>query len=98
MKLTTGIPEGHLSRLSAFIAARMGLHFPKERWRDLERGINAAARELGIEDGKSCIEWLESSSPTRRQIEILANHLTVGETYFFRDQELFKTLEKPVLT
>ena len=40
----------------------------------------------------------ESSSPTRRQIEILANHLTVGETYFFRDKELFKTLEKPVLS
>lgn len=96
--MTRGIPEGQLSRLSAFIGARIGLHFPKERWRDLERGINAAARELGIEDGKSCIEWLESSSPTRRQIEILANHLTVGETYFFRDKELFKTLEKPVLS
>ena len=76
----------------------MGLHFPKERWRDLERGVNAASRELEIEDGKSCIEWLLSSLPTKSQIEILANHLTVGETYFFRDKELFKTLEKPILS
>ena len=96
--MTRDIPERHLSRLSAFIAARMGLHFPKERWRDLERGVNAASRELEIEDGKSCIEWLLSSLPTRSQIEILANHLTVGETYFFRDKELFKTLEKLILS
>lgn len=96
--MTRGIPEVQLSRLSAFIAARMGLRFPKERGRDLERGINAAARELGMPDGNSCIEWLLSSLPTRSQIEILASHLTVGETYFFRDKRLFKTLEESILS
>ena len=96
--MTRAIPEGQLSRLSAFIAARMGLWFPKERRRDLERGINAAARELGMPDGNSCIEWLLSSLPTRSQIEILASHLTVGETYFFRDKRLFKTLEESILS
>ena len=48
-------------------------------------------------DGNSCIEWLLSSLPTRSQIEILASHLTVGETYFFRDKRLFKTLEESIL-
>lgn len=96
--MTRTIPEAQLSRLSKFVAARMGLRFPKERSRDLERGINAAARELGMSDGNSCIEWLLSSLPTRRQIEILAGHLTVGETYFFRDKGLFKVLEKPILS
>ncbi|MFZ2444827.1 MAG: CheR family methyltransferase [Syntrophobacteraceae bacterium] len=94
--MTSGIAEAQLSRLSEFVAARMGLHFPKERWRDLERGITAASRELGI-DGKSCVKWLLSSLPTRSQIEILANHLTVGETYFFRDKKLFKELETGIL-
>ncbi len=96
--MTRTIPEGQLSRLSAFVAARMGLRFPKERSRDLERGINAAARELGMSDGNSCIEWLLSSLPTKRQIEILAGRLTVGETYFFRDKGLFKALEEPILS
>ncbi len=36
--------------------------------------------------------------PTRSQIEILASHLTVGETYFFRDKRLFKTLEESILS
>jgi chemotaxis protein methyltransferase CheR len=95
--VTRSISESKLSRLSAFIAARMGLHFSKERWKDLERGINATARELGIEDGDSCIDWLLSSSLTRGQIEILASHLTIGETYFFRDKRSFKALRESVL-
>ena len=95
--MTIDIPESHLARVSTYIAAAMGLHFPKERFRDLERGIKAAARELGIADGKSCIEWLLSSTPTRSQIEILAGHLTVSETYFFRDKKLFKALDQLIL-
>ncbi len=97
IELTRGVPEVQLARFSAFVAARMGLRFPEERRRDLERGINAAARELGIADLESFIELLVSSSSTRDQIEVLASHLTIGETYFFRDKRLFKTLEESTL-
>src|SRR5271169_2629629 len=31
-----------LGELSAFIAARMGLHFPEERWPDMARGLTTA--------------------------------------------------------
>ncbi|MEN6439919.1 MAG: CheR family methyltransferase [Syntrophobacter sp.] len=92
-----GIPEAQLARASTFIARNLGLRFPKSRWWDLKRGIDAAARELGFDDAGSCIEWLLSSKPSRSQIEILASHLTVGETYFFRDKALFKTLEQNIL-
>jgi chemotaxis protein methyltransferase CheR len=86
-----------LSQLSDFIAAQIGLHFPQERWRDLERGISSAAREFGFADMESCIQWLVSSPLTRSQIELLANHLTVGETYFFRDKNTFEILEEHIL-
>ena len=94
----TGIPEWQLSRISALVAERMGLHFPEDRWPNLERGINAALRELELENGESFLEWLLSSSPTRSQIEILASHLTIGETYFFRDKQLFRALEAQILS
>jgi len=97
MKMARSVSERHLSQLSAFVAARIGLHFPRERWRDLERGVNSAARELDFGDSESYIEWLVSSSLTRSQIEGLASHLTVGETYFFRDRRVFQVLEKLVL-
>ncbi len=86
-----------LSEASALIAERMGLHFPEERWPDLARGLAAAGHELGFEYPNACVPWLKTRELTNRQIETLASHLTVGETYFFRDPESFRTLEQEIL-
>ncbi len=95
MRVTT--PDVLLSSVSEFLAAQMGLHFPRERWRDLERGIAAAASEFGAADVESCVRWLMSAPLTRNQVEILASHLTVGETYFFREKRSFEVLETHIL-
>ncbi|RUL78914.1 CheR family methyltransferase [Dyella choica] len=87
------LPRHTLSQLSDMLAARMGLNFPAERRGDLERGIAAAASTFGMPNAESCANWLLSTPPTRGQIETLASHLTVGETYFFRDECCFKALE-----
>ncbi len=92
-----GIPETLLARFSEFVAARMGLHFPRERWRDLERGIDSAVRDFGQADAQACIDRLMSSPLTQREIEMLASHLTVGETYFFREEKSFAALEAHIL-
>lgn len=86
-----------LSQLNDFVAARMGLHFPQERRRDLERGIDSAAREFDFQDTDACIRWLISSPLTNNHIEILAGYLTVGETYFFREKNCFEMLEARLL-
>jgi len=91
------MPEILLPRLSDFVAAQMGLHFPMERWRDLERGIHSAARDFGFTDAEACIQWLLASPLTRSQVEVLASHLTVGETYFFREKRTFALLEEHIL-
>ena len=86
-----------LARLSGFVETRLGLHFPPDRLTDLERGIGAAAGEFGFDSIESCIQWLLSSDLSHRQIETLAGHLTIGETYFFRDRRVFDILETQVL-
>ncbi len=86
-----------LSGLSGFVATGLGLHFPEERWTDLERGVAAAAREFGFPDAESCARWLLSASLTRNHIEVLASHLTVGETYFFREKESLQVLEQQIV-
>ncbi len=86
-----------LGEVSGFIAERMGLDFPEERWPDLARGLVTAGRELGFEDAGACMRWLAAGDLTVRQLETLASHLTVGETYFFRDPESFETLEREIL-
>jgi len=91
------IAEGELTRLSRFIADQLGLWFPKERFDDLKHGLFNAARELDFTDAAEFINWLLASSLSRRQIEILASHFTVGETYFFRDSGQFKILEEKII-
>jgi chemotaxis protein methyltransferase CheR len=95
--LPLALPDALLSRLSDFLEAQMGLHFPKERWRDLERGIAAASRESGYAQAEAYIHWLLSAPLTRIQIEGLASHLTVGETYFFREKRSLDILEQQIL-
>jgi chemotaxis protein methyltransferase CheR len=75
----------------------LGLSFPQERWADLERGILSAAPDLSFPSSEPFIQQLLSMSLSRSQIEILASHLTVGETYFYRDSKAFEALEERVL-
>lgn len=86
-----------LSRLSEFVATQTGLYFPQERWGDLERGIAAAAPDFNFSDNESCARWLLSATPTRHLNEALASHLSVGETYFFREKQSLGILEEHIL-
>ena len=83
--MTHSIDDQLLSQLSGFITARFGLHFPKKRWRDLERAIIRAAGDFGFNDITSCVKWLITAQLTKSQLDTLVSRLTIGETYFFRE-------------
>jgi chemotaxis protein methyltransferase CheR len=83
--------------VSHFIAEKIGLHFPPERMADLQRGLGAAAEEFGFADQTRCAEWVLSGMLTRPQLHALASHLTVGETYFFRERKTFDALSNVIL-
>ena len=95
--MTKSIDSELLREVSGVVAERMGLNFPEERWPDLARGLKTAGEELGFESPDTCVGWLTSGELTTRQIETLASHLTVGETYFFRDPASFEALEREIL-
>jgi chemotaxis protein methyltransferase CheR len=95
--MRTALPHSLLSSLSEFVATRTGLHFPPERWADLERGIAAAAPDFHFSDKASCARWLLSTPPTRQINEILAGHLSIGETYFFREKQSLDILGEQIL-
>jgi chemotaxis protein methyltransferase CheR len=86
-----------LSRLSDFVAVRFGLHFPRKRWRDLERGISGVVKAFHFEDTESCIKWLLAGQLSISQLDTLACSLTIGETYFFRERKSFDALETRIL-
>jgi len=94
---TFHLPESRLSRLSDLVATEMGLNFPRSHWQDLERALFGAATELGYENLDPYLQSLEGFSSPRRQWETLASHLTVGETYFFREKKSFEALRERIL-
>ncbi len=91
------ISDPQLFRLSEYVAGWLGLHFPKKRWGDLDRIICHAAQELEFETTDTCVEQILSGQLAREQEEILTAHLTIGETYFFREQKSFDILENSIL-
>ncbi len=84
-------------RLSELVSSSLGLHFGAQRWPELARGIEAAADESGGADSVAFAQRLLSVRLTRREVELLARHLTVGESYFFRERECFAALETCIL-
>jgi chemotaxis protein methyltransferase CheR len=96
--MTPHLNDTVLHDLSHLLGEKMGIHFPRERWKDMERGINAAARELGYKEIQSFINGLLASELSRTQFEFLASHLTVGETYFFREPKSFDAIGQQVIS
>jgi chemotaxis protein methyltransferase CheR len=86
-----------LADLNGFISSVMGLHFTESRLGDLERAIGHASKDFGFERESEFIDWLKATPLKKEHIERLASHLTVGETYFFRDSGSFDALERKIL-
>lgn len=79
------------------IATRLGLDFPENRRRDLEQGFLRAFCASSITQPEQYLNWLTTLPDGSPEWWRLAGHLTVGETYFFRDHSCFEALEQQVL-
>jgi len=79
------------------LARAAGLHYPREKWDDLRRQMRPAARELGYADAEQCILALGETPPSPAQLGVVLHHLTIGESYFFRDPASFTYLQQHVV-
>lgn len=81
----------------ALIASRLGLDFPAGREADLERRFLSACHTSSYSAPETYLAWLATLPAESQEWRRLAGHLTVGETYFFRDRASFAALEQHVL-
>ena len=95
--MNRNLTDIELSMVCEMIATRMGLHFPRERWAILSRSLASAAVEFGFQNMNGFIQWLLSSELNKDQILILASHLTISETYFWREPQVFTALTDSIL-
>jgi chemotaxis protein methyltransferase CheR len=88
-----------LRALGAEVETRLGLTFPENRRVDLWRAVRDFARESG-EDAATVLARLAASPLPEDVVTRLTPHLTVGETYFFRETKalcLFRDEALPAL-
>ena len=95
--MSAEISREMLARLSEYLKGQMGLYFPENRWDELRKKMSQAMKDFDCRDLGGFIEWLMSSPPSRQEIEILASHLTISETYFWREPRVFEALVEQVL-
>ncbi|MBI2466960.1 MAG: chemotaxis protein CheR [Candidatus Rokubacteria bacterium] len=81
----------------ALVASRLGLDFADVRRADLGRGLVQACRASSASTPETYLTWLATLPDQSPEWRRLASHLTVGETYFFRDRACFDALEQQVL-
>ena len=79
-----------VTRFGALVYERTGLCFEEEKRSDLCRAAKATAGELGMDAAETCMEFFLSGEAGQDHWDVLWAHLTVGESYFFRDPGLFE--------
>jgi len=84
------------ARFEAVIAAQFGLEMTAACAGEVDRILLGGARGP-FSDADAYLDWLEGRSDDDPEWTALAARLTVGETYFFRDQMAFDALEKHVV-
>jgi chemotaxis protein methyltransferase CheR len=81
------------------IASEVGIYFPVHRIDMLEKRLLSAASEIGIEQA-NLADTLETILHLNWEPEVVSKivgHLTVAETYFYREQALWEHFENEVV-
>lgn len=79
------------------IESLLGLRYQQHQWSDLLRLLKPAARELGFDEVAACVQWLAFGDISGAQVRVLGKHLTIGESYFFREIVVFSILKEHIL-
>jgi len=81
-----------LERVGRKVAERLGLRFPRERWRDPSQIATDAAAALHFDDVEVFAEWLTTAGPSDEQWRTIGDHFTAAVTHFFREPRAFEAL------
>ena len=94
--MCNNISDEVLKTVSKEIELKYGLYFSEGRFKDLKRCLIKAATLKNI-DLNSYTELFLENSLLIEDCNKLANFLTIGETYFFRDKKLFDVLRTNII-
>lgn len=80
-----------------FLEGLAGIHYERDRAYLLERGLLERMKALKVNDFMAYYKFLQSAPDQATERAHLIELLTVGETYFFRNENHFKALQEYML-
>lgn len=89
--------DADLRLVGDVIRQRLGLDYPAARRDELAAALAVVATDLGLDGVAETCRRITGSPLTDVELGALARALTVGETNFYRDSEVFAALEKQIL-
>lgn len=92
------LPSNKLLALSDFLDKNMGLYYPEKAWSGFEKKLPEIAKALGFTEVSKCVDYLLERPVTHELICTLAKHLTIGETYFFREIDLLNKIMSKIIS
>lgn len=85
----------HYAKFKDLVLEQTGLSFPKKKRRDLERAVLQGLSESPCRSIGDYFDFLVKNS-MNGAMDYLVKHLTVGETYFYRDQDQLELLQNEI--
>ena len=88
------LDDDEFTTLAELLLERTGLLFPVQKRRELEAKLVNHLRETPSVERDDFIERLKASDV---ELQSLVNHLTIGESYFFRNRPHFSALTSEII-
>lgn len=83
------LDDARMAALGRILEARMGWSLAGSTPSQLDHALRGMARHMGLAGAGACLEWLVSGEWSGDKADSCARFMTVGETYFFREQRAF---------
>ncbi len=88
----------YMARINRRINELLGLHFSENQWEGLERRLQKAAAAMHIKKTLDQLDqWIAQPHIPQHQLEVLIEHLTICETYFFREKQALTLLTESII-
>lgn len=87
-----------ITSVRSIVYQRFGLVFSELQTSSLIKSVHTAASKFKIEKKpEEVLKWLELSAANQEAMDELARHLTIGETYFFRERAAIDLLRDQLI-
>lgn len=83
--------------LNQALRIHLGIYFPESRINILNSGLRSFMKEKGIGSEERFKHWLFGDGLSIDKIYELADFITNGETYFFREHRVFEVLSQQII-